>query len=133
MTDADRKSTQNLLADWRAAGRDTAAAQAAARVAGLALDAATAAEDAATEVEAAARAALDAVDKARGAATKAKAAATQAAEAAQIILEGAKGDKVRADQDVGFAEAAEDMARDAFHKGEHDAMDDAKREGYTES
>jgi hypothetical protein len=133
MTDADRKSTQNLLADWRAAGRDTVAARAAARVAGLALEAATAAEEAANEVEAAARGALDAVDKARSAALRAKAAAGQAAEAAQFLLEGAKGDKVRANHDVQVAEAAEGFARDAFHEVEEDAMDDAKREGYTES
>ena len=38
------KSTAELLADWRAAGRDTVAARAAAHVANLALEAATAAE-----------------------------------------------------------------------------------------
>src|SRR4029079_4454531 len=133
MPDADRKSTQTLATDWRAAGRDTVAARAAARVAGLALEAATAAEKAANEVEAAARGALDAVDKARSAALRAKAAAGQAAEAAQFLLEGAKGDKVRATHDVQVAEAAEGFARDAFHEVEEDAMDDAKREGYTES
>jgi hypothetical protein len=45
-----------LLADWRAAGRDAAAAKAAAEVASLALEAAKAASEATAETEAAASA-----------------------------------------------------------------------------
>ena len=112
------KSTAELLAEWRAAGRDTVAAKAAARIAGLALEAAAAADEAATEVEAAANAALEAVKKARGAADKARKSAKQAAEAAAIVLAGAEGDKVRANHDVETTEHAEADARDAFHHAE---------------
>ena len=117
----ESKSTAELLADWRAAGRDTVAARAAAHVAALALGAAAAADEAATEVEVAAQAALESVEKARYAASKARQAANQASEAAQLILEGAKGDKVRANHDVEVAESAETDARDAFHRGENEA------------
>ena len=57
-----------LLADWRSAGRDTAAAHAAEKVAELALVAAAHAEEAANEVEVAAAAALEAVERAQNAA-----------------------------------------------------------------
>lgn len=114
----DLKSTADLLADWRAAGRDTVAAKAAANVAALALEAATAAEEAANEVEAAARGALDAVEKARSAAASARDAAMHAAAAAALILEGAKGDTDRATRGVNLAEQAESDARDAFHEAE---------------
>ena len=115
--DAD-KSTAELLAEWRAAGRDSVAARAAARVAGMALKAAGAAEEAANEVEAAARAALDSVEKARTAAGMARQAAALAAEAAEHLLAEAKDDKVRANHDVEVTERAESDARDAFHAAE---------------
>lgn len=111
-------SAADLLSDWRAAGRDTVAARAAARVAGLALKAATAAEAAATEVEAAARAALEAVEKARDLAATARAASMEAEELAASILEEAGGGKVRANHDVEVAEQAEQEAGEAFHRAE---------------
>ena len=128
----DAQSTAaELLGAWRAAGRDTVAAQAAARIAELALSASAAAEEAAGEVEAAAKAALESVEKARSAASKAKAAAARAAEAADLALASAAGDKVRANHDVEVAEEAETKARDAFHAKEDVAFRDAERDGET--
>ena len=115
------RSTAELLAEWRAAGRDSVAARAASHVAGMALDAAVAAEEAANEVEAAAKAALDSVEKARSAAGKARNAATQAAQAAALLLAEAQGDKVRANNDVELTERAESEARDAYHAAEGEA------------
>src|SRR5439155_8977683 len=54
----EHKSAADLLADWRAASRDSVAAHTASHVAEMALTAAAAAEKAAKEVEAAAAAAL---------------------------------------------------------------------------
>jgi hypothetical protein len=116
------KTAAELLAAWRAAGRDSVAARAAAGVAELALKAAAAAEEAATEVEAAAEAAVEAVQRARAAATRARAAALQAAEASSLALESARGDKVRANHDVEEADVAESGARDAFHEAEGEAF-----------
>lgn len=119
MPDADAaRSTAELLAEWRAAGRDSVAARAAAHVAAMALEAAVAAEDAANEVEAAARTALDSVEKARSAVGKARQAATRAADAAALLLAEAQGDKVRANHDVEVTERAESDARDAYHEAE---------------
>ena len=112
------KSAAELLADWRAAGRDTAAAHAAASVAELALKAAAAAEEAAVEVEAAAQAARDAVERAMGAAARAKRAASEAAESASVYLAGAEADKVRANHVSEVAEEAEAAARDRFHEAQ---------------
>jgi hypothetical protein len=115
MTDhPEAKSTADLLAEWRAAGRDTVAARAAANVAAAALEAAAAAEEAASQVEAAAKAALESVERARAAAERARLAAAQA-------LETAKGDKVKANHHVVVAEQAESDARDAFHEAEQQA------------
>ena len=114
-------SAAELLAEWRAAGRDTVAARAASHVAEMALHAASAAEEAANEVEAAAKLALESVDKARSAASKARLAAGRASEAANILLAEAEGDKVRADYDLKVAEGAESDARDAFHGAEDKA------------
>lgn len=113
-----RETASELLAIWRAAGRDTVAARAAAAVAKMALAAATAAQEAADEVEVAAEAATEAAERARGAAAKAKSAAAQAAEAAQLALQTAQGDKVRANHDVEIADGAEAEAREAFHDAE---------------
>lgn len=112
------RSAAELLAGWRAAGRDTVAARAAARVAERALEAATAAEAAATAVDVAARAALEAVAKARALAATARSAATDAAQLAASILEEAAGDKVRANHDVEVADEVEKGAADAFHQAE---------------
>ena len=62
---AQHGAAAELLAAWRAAGREAIAAHGAARVAELALTAAAAAEEAATEVEAAADAAVGAVERAK--------------------------------------------------------------------
>lgn len=118
----ERKTAAELLAEWRAAGRDVVAARAGARVAELALVAAVEAEKAADEVEQAAQAALQAVDRARAAAARATAAASEAAVAAHSTLDTARGDKLRANHDVGVAVEAERDAEESFH--------DAEREGF---
>jgi hypothetical protein len=114
----DHQSAADLLGDWRAAERDTAAAKVAQTVAELALAAAAAAEEAAQETETAALAALDASKSAQSAADRAKRAATQAAEAASILTSGALGDKARANHAVDDAESAEGRARERFHDAE---------------
>ena len=118
MTDEHEHEAADLLADWRAAGRDTAAAEAASEVANLALEAATAAEEAASETEVAAMAAASAVDQALKAAASAKRAAERAAYAARILLATAEGDKVRATHDLEAAKEAEDRTRREFHDSE---------------
>ena len=121
----ENRSAAELLAEWRAAGRDVVAARAAAKVAERALEAATAAEQAANAVDDAARGALDAVAKARALAATARSAANEAAHLAASILEGSTGDKARASQDVAVAERAEKQAEVAFH--------DAEAEGFPKS
>jgi hypothetical protein len=118
---AGRRGMAELLADWRAAGRDTAAAFEAARIAGLALEAAKAAVAAANDVEATAAAALEAVEQARTAAIRARETASKAAEAAALVVAEAQGSQAQAADDVEHAEQAEAAARDAFHKAEADA------------
>ena len=110
-----------LLGDWRAAQRDTAAAESAASVAGHALAAAAAAEEAALEAEVAAKAALEAANRASAAVDRAKRAVAQIAEAVQLAVATAEGDKVRANHDVATSAAAESSARDRFHDAERDA------------
>ena len=107
-------SAADLLADWRSAGRDTAAAHAAEKVAEMALIAAAHAEEAADEVAIAAAAALEAVDRAQIAANRARAAALQAGEAAHLALSAAEGDRVRASEDAQDAEAAEAEAQERY-------------------
>jgi hypothetical protein len=114
----EHNTAAELLADWRAAGRDTSAAQAAVRVASLVLEAAKAAEEAALETEAAAKAAQEAVERALLAASSAKRAAARAAEAAQILISGAEGDQARASQDLDKAERSEEVAGDRFHSAQ---------------
>jgi hypothetical protein len=116
--DADHHSAADLLGDWRAAERDTAAAKSAASVADLALQAASEAGEAALETEAAVKAALEAVERAKIAADRAKRAAAQAAEAALLLTTTAEGDKTRANHAVVDAESAEEVARDRFHEAE---------------
>jgi hypothetical protein len=82
-----------LLADWRAAGRDVKAAEAAATVADQALESARAAEDAA-------KAAATSVERALVAAQTARKSANQAAEAARIFLATAEEDEARAKEEV---------------------------------
>ena len=107
-------SAADLLADWRSAGRDTAAAHAAEKVAEMALVAAAHAEEAADEVALATAAALEAVDRAQIAANRARAAALQAGEAAHLALTSARGDRVRASEGVQDAEAAEAEAEERY-------------------
>ena len=111
-------SAAELLADWRGAKRDTAAADAAAEVARLALEAAKAADEAAAETEEAATAAADAVERAMKAAASAKRSAAHAARAAQILMASAEGDTARAIQEVETAHEAEAAAGERFHKAE---------------
>ncbi|MBA3688893.1 MAG: hypothetical protein H0W81_08705 [Chloroflexi bacterium] len=111
-------SAAELLADWRGAKRDTAAANVAAEVATLALEAARASDEAALETEAAANAAAEAVKQALAAAASARRAAAHAAQAAQMLLASAEGDKVRAIEDVGEAKRAETAAGDRFHEAQ---------------
>lgn len=114
----ERRSVTELLGDWRAAERDTVAAQGASAVAQLALAAAHAAEQAANETEEAARAAIEVATRARVAVEHARRAAGAAAEAAHLALGGAEGDVVRSGQEVHRAESAETAARDRFHDAE---------------
>jgi hypothetical protein len=132
VSEQPKESAAELLAEWRAAGRDTVAAHAAAKVAELALEAATAAEEAANEVEAAAKIAHEAIEKARSAAGRAREAAAHAAEAAHLAIGSAVEDKAHANHDVEVAEQAETEARDAFHRGENAAFDKAERKDLAE-
>lgn len=116
--DADHHSAAELLGDWRAAERDTAAAKSAASMAALALRAASAAREAATETEAAVEAALAAAERAKIAAERARTAATEAAEAALLLATRAEADETRANDAVVDAESAETVARDRFHEAE---------------
>jgi hypothetical protein len=113
--DKSPKIASELLADWRAAGRDTAAAMAASEVASLTLEAAKAADDAASETEAAATAAASAVELALKAAASAKRAAQYAANAAHVLIASAEGDKVRASHQLEEAKKAEEKTRLEFH------------------
>jgi len=112
------ESAAELLARWRASGRDVNAAQAAAVIAAHALEWANAAQEAASETEKAAAAASEAVQRALAAAQSAKRAASFAAEAAQLILATAEGDKVRANHDVELATERETEAAHRFHDAE---------------
>ena len=107
-----------LLADWRAAGRDTAAAKAAAEVADLAVVTARTANEAASEAEVAANVTAEAAQRALEASASAKRAAASVSDAAQQFLSIAEGDKVRADHAVEQAEAAEKDAGDRFHEAQ---------------
>ena len=118
-------SAAELLADWRGAERDTAAAKVAATVANLAARSAIATEEAALATEDAALAALDAATRAKSAADRARKAASQAAEAAQILNATAEGDQVRAGLVLTDAELAEKEARDRFY----DAVPTDERRG----
>lgn len=119
---ADHHSAAELIGDWRAAERDTAAAKTVATIAGLALKTAKAAAEAATETEAAANAAQDAAERAKAAADRAKVAASHAAEAARLLGETAQVDKVEANHAVDDAEHAETAARDRYHDAESEGF-----------
>ncbi len=120
--DAGHGSASELLADWRAAQRDSVAAHEAASVAARAATAAVAAEEAAAEAETAAREATNAAARAKEAAERAKTAATQAADAAQRAAVTTEDDQARADQSVVETEAAESEARDRFHAAQEEGF-----------
>lgn len=113
--DPEHGSASELLADWRAAQRDSVAAQVAASVATRAATAAATAEEAAAEAALADREATDAAARAKEAAERAKTAATKAAEAAQRAAATTEVDQARADQSVVETAEAETEARDRFH------------------
>lgn len=113
--DPQHHSAAELLDDWRAAERDTAAAKAAASIAARALESARAAEQAAVETEVAANAAQEAAEHAKEAANRAKQAATHAAEAARLLSKTAEANKVEANHVVDDAAGAETAAHDRYH------------------
>jgi hypothetical protein len=114
----DPESASELLADWRAAGRDVSAAETASQAASLALASAHAAETAAVETEAAALAAAEAGKLALAAAQSAKRAAAHAADAARLLLATAEGDQARADHEVELASEHESEANRRFHEAQ---------------
>ena len=108
-------SAAELLANWRAAERDHAAAIESAGVAGLAVEAAQRAAKAALETAEAARLSLDAAQRANH-------AAQETADAANVLSASASKEQSLADTALSEAETAEIEAKDAFQ--------DAQREGF---
>jgi len=108
-------SAAELLANWRAAERDRAAALDTATTASLAVEAATRAAHAARETAAAARLSLEA-------AQRAAMAARETADAADVLSAAAVRERAEADEAVTSAESAEIEAKGVFH--------DAQRKGF---
>ena len=104
-------SAAELLANWRAAERDHAAAIESAGVAGLATEAAKRAAQAASETAEAARLSLEA-------AQLAERAARETAEAAEVLSKVTSSDQVQADAAVVETAIAETRAKDAFHEAQ---------------
>ena len=104
-------SAAELLANWRAAERDHAAAIESAGVAGLATEAAKRAANAARETAEAARLSLEA-------ALLAERAARETAEAADVLSTTAVRDQSQADAAVADAALVEKRAKDAFHEAQ---------------
>ena len=104
-------SAAELLANWRAAERDHAAAIESAGVAGLAAEAAQRAARAAHETAEAARLSLEAAQRAQD-------AARETAAAAQVLSATASEEQSLADTAVGEAATAEIDARDAFQEAQ---------------
>ena len=102
-----------LMADWRAAGRDVKAAEAAATIADQALDAARTAEESA-------RAAAESVERSLAAAQSASTAANQAAQAARIFLVTAEDDEARAREEVERAGRSEVDSGQRFHDAQNE-------------
>jgi hypothetical protein len=111
-------SLATLLADWRAAERDTAAAKSAASVAALAESAAAAAAEASSEATTAANAANQAARRASDAANVARKAAQSLSDDSVMASAKAGGDRVRAKEAVTEAEGAERVARVRYHTAE---------------
>jgi hypothetical protein len=104
-------SAAELLANWRAAERDHAAAIESAGVAGLAVEAAQRAARAARETAEAARLSLEAAQRADH-------AARETADAADVLRATASREQVDLDAAVIEAEAVETEAKDAFHEAQ---------------
>jgi hypothetical protein len=104
-------SAAELLATWRAAERDHAAAIESAGVASLAVEAAQRAAKAAHETAEAARLSLDAAQRADH-------AARETAEAAQVLSATAAQEQSLADAAVSEAKTAETDAKDAFQQAQ---------------
>src|SRR5215217_903763 len=105
---------QDLLADWRAAERESDGARTAVEVAGLAVETADAAKAAAAQSEAAVTAAGEAVERAKEASDLARTAATHATKAAQLIHAEAAAAEERAVETVDEADAGRSRAANAF-------------------
>ena len=101
-------SAADLLARWRAAERDRAAAIESASVASLAAAAAERAAHAARETADAAKLSLEA-------AQRAERAARETADAADVLTAAAVKERSVADEALTSAESAETQAMDAFH------------------
>jgi hypothetical protein len=106
-----RGSAADLLAQWRAAERDHAAAVESASVATLAAAAAERAAHAARETADAAKLSLEA-------AQRAERAARETADAADVLTGAAAKEQAIADQALTSSEAAERNAKDAFQEGQ---------------
>jgi hypothetical protein len=106
-----RGSAADLLANWRAAERDHAAAIESAGVAALASEAAQRAAKAAHETAEAARLSLDAAQRAEH-------AARETAEAAEALSGVASEEQALADTALSAALTAESDARDAFQEAQ---------------
>lgn len=109
---------EDLLADWRAAERESEGARTAVEVAGLAVETADAAKAAAAESEAAVTAAGEAVERAKDASDLARIAATHATKAARMIHAEATEAEERAIQTGGQADADRSRAADAFKEAQ---------------
>jgi hypothetical protein len=108
-------SAAELLANWRGAERDQAAALESASVSALAADAADRAANAARETADAARLSLEA-------AQRAEKAARETADAADVLSSAAAKERRVADEAVAEAESAAAHAKGAFQ--------DAQRKGF---
>ena len=104
-------SAAELLANWRAAERDHAAAIESAGVAGLAVEAAQRAAKAAHETAEAAKLSLEAAQRAAH-------AARETAAAADVLSATATGEHSLADAAVSETRAAETEAKDAFREAQ---------------
>ena len=113
-------SAASLLANWRAAERDHAAAVESADVADLASAAAERAAHAARETADAAKLSLEA-------AQRADKAARETAAAADVLSAATSRKKAVADEAVSSTMAAETEAKDAFHEAQRKGF--PKREG----
>lgn len=109
-----RRSAGELLANWRGAERDSAAAETAASLAKLVLDNAMAVEEAATATKQAADAASEASQRAIELSKQARKLAMLAAETAQMQLSEAEGSRARSNHATTAAHEIEAETRQEF-------------------